>query len=491
MMNGVNDRGALAHGPTRRRFRLAAVVASIIAAAVGSVVLATHRLGDNATTRGVYETLHLPGHPGWLAAGPDAVWVALNGDPQRPAGDQPLLRLDLFTGAVARTVHLGGEVSYLAHVGGKLIAAVRPVGDRGYRPRRLVALDWRSGMVLAPRPFDGPLDHVVAAGNALWALVVRPGRLLRLDPGTLAPAGAPLRLSSGRTLGLAFGAGHLWVTAADAGEVLRIDPATGAIRRVHVGGFPVGIVVAGGSVWFADQAGGTVVRLDPVALRPVGDPIPVGAKHSWLAVAGDVLFVTDQEIGTIARIDVHSGRTVGPPIRIAAPANQGVAPAITSTGESVWVSSYGSNTLTRISTPASSQTSAHGTVSLHFRDPAGGSAGQVIQQAIISGGVASFGNEVVVGAGDFTATGAINDHGTFTDYTRVTSSPTAVIRRVAVGKKGTIVFVIAMNLETGLGPWTIASGTKTYTGLRGRGTQVVGNIGSIPATFVLKGTVSR
>jgi hypothetical protein len=489
MMNGVNDRGALAHGPTRQRFRLAVVVASIIAAAVGSVLLATHRSGENATLRGVYETLHLPGHPGWLAAGPDAVWVALNGDQHRPAGDQPLLRLDPSTGAVAQTVHLGGEVSYLAHVGGRLIAAVRPVGDRGYGPRRLVALDWRSGSVLAPRPFDGPLDHVVAAGNALWALEVRPGRLLRLDPGTLAPAGAPLRLSGGRTLGLAFGAGYLWVTAADAGEVLRVDPATGAIRRVHVGGFPVGIVVAGGSVWFADQAGGTVGRLDPVALRPVGDPVPVGAKPSWLAVAGDALFVTDQEAGTIARIDVHSGQSVGQPIRIAPPAEGGVAPAITSTGGSVWVSNYASNTLTRISTPASSQTSEHGTVSLHFSDPAGGpAAGQIIQQALINGG---YGSEVVVAAGDFTATGAINDHGTFTDHLRVNTSPTAVIRRVAVGKKGTIVFLIAMNTNTGLGPWTIASGTKTYNGLRGRGTQVVGNLNGTPATFVLEGTVSR
>src|SRR5207253_3148012 len=120
---------------------------------------------------------------------------------------------------------------------------VRPVGDSGFGPRRLVALDWRSGLVLAPRDFDGPFDHVVRAGDALWALEARPGTLLRLDPSTLAPAGAPIRLASGRTLGLASGAGYLWATAADAGEVVRIDPATGAIRRVHVGGFPVGIVV--------------------------------------------------------------------------------------------------------------------------------------------------------------------------------------------------------------------------------------------------------
>src|SRR5207237_215088 len=168
-----------------------------------------------------------------------------------------------------------------------------------------------------------------------------------------APAGAPIRLSSGRTLGLASGGGYLWVTAADAGEVLRIDPATGAIRRVHVGGFPVGIVVAGENVWFADRAGGNVVRLDLGTLRPIGDPIRVGAKPSWLAVAGDSLFVPDQDAGTIARIDVHSGRMVGPPIRFAPTAKDAVAPAVASDGESVWVSSFASNTVTRINSPAS------------------------------------------------------------------------------------------------------------------------------------------
>ena len=82
------------------------------------------------------------------------------------------------------------------HVGERLIASVKPVGDDGFGPRRLVALDWRTGDVLSlgeshlddtdAREFDGPVDQVVQAGNALWALEVRPGRLLRLDPSTLA-----------------------------------------------------------------------------------------------------------------------------------------------------------------------------------------------------------------------------------------------------------------------------------------------------------------
>src|SRR5207244_4119779 len=160
-----------------------------------------------------------------------------------------------------------------ARVGERLIASVKPVGDSGFGPRRLVALDWNTGDVLPlgeshfndtdARAFDGPVDHVVQAGNAVWALEVRPGRLLRLDPSTLAQVFPPIRLSSGRTLGLAAGGGYLWVTAADAGEVLRIDPATGAITRAHVGGFPVGVVVANGKIWFADRSGGKVVRLDP------------------------------------------------------------------------------------------------------------------------------------------------------------------------------------------------------------------------------------
>jgi hypothetical protein len=75
------------------------------------------------------------------------LWVALNGDPRKPAGDRPLLRLDLATGTVVQTVRLGGEVSYLAR-DGRLIASVKPAGGRELGPRRLVALDWRSGVVL-------------------------------------------------------------------------------------------------------------------------------------------------------------------------------------------------------------------------------------------------------------------------------------------------------------------------------------------------------
>src|SRR6476469_1615945 len=56
-----------AHEPAHRGFRLFVVVASVIAAAVGSVVLAVHDSTKTATARAAAGTFRLPGHPGAVA----------------------------------------------------------------------------------------------------------------------------------------------------------------------------------------------------------------------------------------------------------------------------------------------------------------------------------------------------------------------------------------------------------------------------------------
>src|SRR5689334_19867082 len=134
-MGEVNTTLPSARDLRRRRFRIAIVVVSVVAAVVGCVLLATRACSDTATTRVVTATLRVPGHPGSVAAGPDALWVALSG------GDGRLLRLDLATGAEARSVYLDGEVSDLGHVGGdRLVASVRHVSGLS----ELVVLRWRS-----------------------------------------------------------------------------------------------------------------------------------------------------------------------------------------------------------------------------------------------------------------------------------------------------------------------------------------------------------
>ena len=338
-----------------RRFRLSVVVASVVAAIGGSAVLITHRSGEMVTTRGVTATLRIPGHPGWVAAGRDAVWLALT-DTRVPVSDRPLLRLDLASGTIQRKILVGGRASYLAHAGNRLYASVEHVGGSGAGPSLVLALDWRRGNVLARREFPTLVGPLADDGTDLWALQVTPAALIRLDPRTLAPKAPPLPLSRRRVLGLAVGGGYVWATAPDAGEVLRIDPGTYKITPVRVGGFPLGITVEAGSVWFVDRDRGELGRFSSRTLQPIGNPIRVGGAPAWLARTGHDLFVVDAVRGTVSRIDVRSGAAAGRPIRVAPPAKAAPGLAVAPAGGSVWVSSFASSTLARVS--ASSTTSA-------------------------------------------------------------------------------------------------------------------------------------
>ena len=341
--------------PVHRRFRLTVVVASVVAAIGGSVLLVAHRSSEMVTTRGVTATLRVPGHPGSVAAGRNALWLALTGT-SMPVGDRPLLRLDLASGTIERTILVGGQASYLAHVGNRLYASVAHVGGSGSGPSFVAALDWQSGRVLARRPFPTLVGQLADDGTDLWVLQVAPAALLRLDPLTLMPEAPPLPLPRGRALGLAVGDGYVWSTS-DAGEVLRIDPVSYKITPVRVGGFPVGIAVVDGSVWFVDRDRADLGRLDPRTLQPVGKPIRVGGAPAWLARASShYLFVGDPVRGTVSRIDVRSGKAAGLPIRVAPPAAAVPGLAVAPAGGSVWVSSFASSTLARVST--SSTTSA-------------------------------------------------------------------------------------------------------------------------------------
>jgi hypothetical protein len=100
-------------------------------------------------------------------------------------------------------------------------------------------------------------------------------------------------------------------------------------------------------------------------------------------------------------------------------------------------------------------------------------------------------NGGVSGRGHFTATGAIVDKGTTVTYRTVKGSlPGGLItlRFVAAGKKGTITFVVKIDTSVGTSRWTIASGTKAYKGLHGKGTE---RDNADFTVSTLTGTVSR
>lgn len=100
-------------------------------------------------------------------------------------------------------------------------------------------------------------------------------------------------------------------------------------------------------------------------------------------------------------------------------------------------------------------------------------------------------NGGVAARGHFRFSGAITDQGTVTDY-RTAKSGVALIRRVTVGARGAITFLITIRLgDPSPAPWRIVSATRAYKGLHGKGRQVVDKYYETPATFVLKGTVYR
>ena len=116
MMSRVDHASPAAADSKRRRFRVAVVLVSVAVAAAGAAWLAI-RSSRTTRTTGASVTLNVPKHPGALAAGPDALWVALSRKPDDLAGEGRLLRLDLSTRTRAEPVYLGGEVSDLTHVG--------------------------------------------------------------------------------------------------------------------------------------------------------------------------------------------------------------------------------------------------------------------------------------------------------------------------------------------------------------------------------------
>ena len=241
----------------------------------------------------------------------------------------------------------------------RLLASVEHVGGSGSGPEP----DRRARLAERPRPCapavsDARRDRSQTSGTDLWVLQVTPAALLRLDPLTLAPKAAPLPLSTGTS---ARARGRRRIRVGDRvrcgrGPSRRSSRPTRS-RRVRVGGFPVGITVAAGSVWFVDRDRAELGRLDPRTLQPVGKPIRVGGAPAWLARADPLPVRRRLEFdGTVSRIDVRSGKAAGPPIRVAPPAKAAPALAVAPAGGSVWVSSFASSTLARVS--ASSTTSA-------------------------------------------------------------------------------------------------------------------------------------
>jgi class 3 adenylate cyclase len=190
----------------------------------------------------------------------DAVWV-LRGE--------TLYRVNAATDETAVSLRLplpGGITTYAL--------AITDAIWVGNSDGTLVRLDPRTGA--RDQASTGlALDRLAATKDAVWLADVVSGRLVRIDPDTLEPAGGSVEVSG--TIDQIFARGHfLWVLDRQAGVVTRIDTGSDTVSRpVRIGNVPTDMAVGPDAVWVGDE-GGSLYRVDPSTLGVKEFPIGAG-----------------------------------------------------------------------------------------------------------------------------------------------------------------------------------------------------------------------
>ena len=184
----------------------------------------------------------------------------------------------------------------------------------------------------------------VLAGSAGLLVVVVAALLLAgvFSGGSESRVGSPISIGES-PVGLAVGAGRVWVTSSNVERLSWISPpATKIAGHIKVGRDPNSVrVEPNGYVWVALLDENKVKAIDP-RLGRVLSSYPVGREPNTLAVGLGSVWVANSGDGTVSRIHPRSG-TVGTVFAV------GAHPTGIAVGEgSVWVASSADRTVARI-----------------------------------------------------------------------------------------------------------------------------------------------
>lgn len=123
-------------------------------------------------------------------------------------------------------------------------------------------LDPATGKIVATIPADAANSEggIATGAGSIW-FVVKPSKLLRIDPKTNTVA-ATIELPEG-TENPTFAEGFVWVSSFGQNTVVKVDPKTNAVvATIPVGPKPRFITAGEGSVWTLNQGDGTISRID-------------------------------------------------------------------------------------------------------------------------------------------------------------------------------------------------------------------------------------
>ena len=144
------------------------------------------------------------------------------------------------------------------------------------------------------------IGGLVVGGGATWVIKAHTNKVARLLPGqtvladwaTLPAPAAAMRYDDDA----------LWVTL-DEDAIARVIAAGGNLRTAAAGRSPAQSVLAGGHLYVASRNDDTVVVLNPRTLKPVGEPIAVGANPYALVADEHSVWVTGLGDNTLTRLD--------------------------------------------------------------------------------------------------------------------------------------------------------------------------------------------
>jgi YVTN family beta-propeller protein len=290
-------------------------------------------------------------------------------DPSQPVQD-------LYLAILSHDAGLNWAPQQVARSGVDHEAPVLPPPARRWTRTQLVtAIVAAVALVLA-----GTTLAVKLAANTVAAVVLAANSVGEISSAGVVTAAIPVGTNP---LGLAYGAGSLWVANRSDDSVWRLDPKTKTvIQRIQVGASPEAVAVTPTDVWVANFGNGTVSRINvesmtetarigvgtqPAAITAgpndvwvalsgensirridpatdaVDPPIPVGDGPDGIALDGGTVWVANGRDGTVLHVDERTHEEVSSPIHVGA-GPRGLVVA----GGDVWVANQLSTNVSRI-----------------------------------------------------------------------------------------------------------------------------------------------
>jgi YVTN family beta-propeller protein len=318
----------------RLLFRVAVIVASVVAAIVGSVLLAMHRSSEKV--KGRTGSALAPALPpggkvvaririgrssvqlgllagGALAVGEGAVW-AMND------AKSTLMRIDPARNAVVARIKVGTPEEAAAGDGAVWLS-------KRYE-NTVTRVDPATNTVTATIPVGSHPEGIAVSPGAIWVVNAGGPSVSRIDPATNRVV-ATIRVGPksdccAEHTNVIASPRAVWVALTNGNSIVHIDPVTnGVVATTRIGYRPCGFLAADetGVWWTGGHCGGDVVgRVDSRTNRltnNLAEPDPVGIQ-----VAFGSVWVANEGSGNVDQIDPHTGRIVarlhivGLPVRV-------------------------------------------------------------------------------------------------------------------------------------------------------------------------------